>query len=656
MKCFFNKCILVVINMATKTMDKILVNVSKMENINDLKKYLSTFSYDLLLQLQEIYDDQYYNGGQSSIIDSRYDILAKIIKSNPLYVPKIGTKLRDGDNEVKLPFWLGSQDKIYPEDLNDLDKWLELNDDEYIITTKLDGVSCLLVSVDGEVKLYTRGDGIKGSDISYLRPYFKSIPAVIDEDIAVRGELIMKKKTFEEKYADVKANPRNMVAGRINGKTARDGLHDIDFVAYEIVGDGEMQPQKDQLDKLKDMGFTVVKHKIFDHIDVELLTQLFISVKKNEPYDVDGIIVMANVPYERNKAGNPEYSFAFKVMLEDSVYETTVEEVIWSVSKWGVLKPKIRVIPVSIGGGITLTYATAFNAKYIVVNKIGKGSVIKITRSGDVIPYIVGTVIPADKGDLPEDIDYKWNESGVDIYTLDLPAEACIKLIASFFEKTNIKYVKEATIEKLYNAGINSLMKIIGATQEELKSVPTIGDKSADRIYNNIRDGLKKLQMKQVIGASGIFGMGIGVRKIGNLFTVFPDLLEVYDQLDEEELVRRLLAVDNISVKTAIRIIKNLKMARAFKEEMKQYVSDTKQGKKVKQTLVDMKVVFSGFRDEDMSEKIGKRGGQVMTSVSSKTSAIIIPDNNTKLTAKIIKAKENGTVVYSRSQFITSFL
>ena len=103
----------------------------------------------------------------------------------------------------------------------------------YVISCKLDGVSGLYSTEGDKPKLYTRGNGIIGQDITHLIPYLR-LPTT--KNITIRGEFIIKKSAFNEKYKDTFSNPRNLVAGMINKKTisAKNYL-DIDFVAYEVI-------------------------------------------------------------------------------------------------------------------------------------------------------------------------------------------------------------------------------------------------------------------------------------------------------------------------------------------------------------------------------------------------------------------------------------
>lgn len=112
---------------------------------------------------------------------------------------------------------------------------------------------------------------------------------------------------------------------------------------------------------------------------------------------------------------NPEYSFAFKSNLLLDEAEVVVNGVEWNVSKDKYLKPIVKFTPVNING-IIIKQATGFNANFIVKNKIGIGSIIKIQRSGDVIPHIIAILKVADNNEpLMPDISYKWNKTNIDI-------------------------------------------------------------------------------------------------------------------------------------------------------------------------------------------------------------------------------------------------
>ena len=620
---------------------------------NDLKKYFNKEDINFLHQLKLYLDDKYYNRGEEVYLsDHQYDLLKEILqKRDPMYIPPIGAKIRMNDNRVELPFWLGSMDKLKPEDVLQLKRWLVKNESkDYVIESKLDGISCMLISKKGITKLYTRGDGIIGSDISYLTHYLKNIPKKIDEDIAIRGELIIRKDVFSKKYSSEFKNPRNMVAGRIAGKTARSGLEDIEFIAYEIIDNHTLIKPEEQLLKLVEMDFHVVNYSIVNSLKIENLIEIFMNFKDNTIFEIDGIIIQPNIPYKRNKSGNPSYAFAFKVRLDTNLVDAEVEEVEWNISRWGLLKPKIRIKPVFLNG-VTITYTSGFNARYIEDNQIGPKSIIKLTRSGDVIPFIV-EVIKKTKAQMP-DISYKWNETHVDIYTEENENIVCIKVITNIFASLNIKHVSELTVSKLYNHGLDNLLKIIYASKEDFEEIEGFGKRLSERTYNNIHQGLQNISLSTLLGGSSIFGRGIGVKKIEVLLEAIPDILELYSTISKKKLFKRINEVKGFSDKTTKNIIDNLPWAIKFVEKMKPFIS-IKIEINISNDLKSMIFVFSGFRDKKLEEEIIKRGGKVSTSVSSNTTCVIA-NNLHKITGKVQKAMDLNIDVYEKENFLLKF-
>ena len=634
-------------------METIVKKLAKYSD-NELEKYFNTEKLTKLHEIKLYLDDIYYNTGkESGFTDFQYDLLKEILqKRDPNYVPPVGAKVRAGDNKVRLPYWLGSMNKLKPEDVNELNRWIVKNEaTDCIIEDKLDGISCLLIINDKKIKLYTRGDGEIGSDISYFAPYFKNIPTNIRENIAIRGELIMKYNTFKEKYSAEFANPRNFVAGRLGSKTLRKGIEDIDFIAYEVVKDGICMKPEDQLNKLKDLGFDVVNYSLTNIITPEELIGKFLLSKQNSQYEIDGIIVQTNTPYIRNTNGNPTYAFAFKVRLDNNIIEAMVEEVEWNISKWGVLKPRIRITPVNLGG-VTITYTTGFNAKYIVDNDIGPGTIIQLTRSGDVIPYIV-SVVESTYAQLPEDVEYEWNETKVDIISKDNNNIMCVKLIASFFAALKIKHVSEATVNKMFNHGLKNIIDIVSASQKDFEEIEGFGKRLAERTYENIHNGLKNVSISLLLGSSGVFGLNIGAKKLELLFNAIPNILDIYKDHSYEDLYNEIINIEGFSDKTTSQIIDNLKWAEKFINSMEKYIT-IKDEKPISDDLLNYKIVFSGFRDKLLEEKIKKRGGKVVTSVSKNTTLLVVADINDK-SSKIQKARELGIDIYEKEDFIKVF-
>jgi DNA ligase (NAD+) len=617
----------------------------------EFKLYLKNTPIKKLHTLKLKLDELYYNQGTSPVSDDLYDMLKDfLVKNDSSYVPPVGAKLRDTDNRVALPYWLGSADKITPKDTDDIDRWLIANNGSYLAMDKLDGVSCLLIIENEIVKLYTRGDGKIGADISYLASYL-NIPKV--SDISVRGELIMSKKAFEPyKASGQYKNARNMVAGMIGAKTARAGLKDIDFVTYEIVGDSMEKPLS-QLKKLKKLGFTVVKHEPIHVITMENLERVYRRFREESKYDIDGLIVQNNTPYDRNISGNPEYMFAFKMLLDDSIHNAVIKSIEWNVSKWGQLKPVVIIEPIELND-ITIQRATAHNAKYVVDNLLGPGAIIKVTRSNEVIPYIVEVVKHAKTAQLPT-CPYTWDKNGVNMITAENDSTICVKLISGFFAKLNIKHVSEATVRKMYDNGLNNLIKIVSASKERLLQVPEFQEKSAERIYTNIREGLQNVKLSQLLGASGVFGFGIGRKRMDALLLDIPDLLTIYKKYNKKDLIDLIMGVEGFSYIMAEKVAVNLKYADSLVQKLSEYVT-LQSEKRVGNDMIGHKYVMTGFRDKKLEEDIASRGGKVVSTVSKNTTAVIVNMKSDKLTGKLKKADDLGIPIYEKERFISQFI
>ena len=446
-----------------------------------------------------------------------------------------------------------------------------------------------------------------------------------------------------------------MVAGRIGAKEIRPGLSDIKFIAYEIVGDGMMPAPSKQLETLKSFGFTVVRNKLVEQINVENLLQTLIEFKKTSEFEIDGIIIQANTPYERNTVGNPDYAFAFKARLEGSEVAAKVVGVNWNMSKWGQLKPQIEIEPIKLGG-VTITYTTGFNGNYIEENRIGPGAVVKMIRSGEVIPYIIEVVKPSPQGaDMP-DIPYKWNKTHIDISAEEFGETMCIKLIASFFAKLGIKHVGEKGVEKMYQDGLNNLLKILIAPQERIAQVPGFGTKGAERAWTNIHANLKELSIPLVLGASGIFGFGMGRKRTDNLFSAYPDILENYSKLSKTQLLDKISNIEGFSDITAQQVVDNISWADIFIKIMKTFAT-FKEKVVLSEALKDKKIVFSGFRDANLEEKVVSMSGKMSTSISGNTNILVVASKGGVPSGKVKKAMDIGTIeILTKQEFIDKYI
>ncbi len=606
-----------------------------------------------LLKLKEKADDAYHNSAFPIMSDEDYDKLVEEIERLGGEIT-VGATIRSGENRVKIPYWLGSLNKITPKSSAKLTKWLRDNFTDVIISEKLDGVSCLYVKNKDKICLYTRGDGIIGADISHLHQFIRNIPKnVSEENLVIRGELVIRKKDF---IYDEYKNARSMVAGLVNSKTLEEGMKHVRFVAYEIIyelDETAIRPSR-QISKLFELGFEVVRHgkESIQNISIDFLSELLTKWKETSEYNIDGIVITSNSKYIRNTDGNPKYAFAFKKIMDGDIQETTVLEVEWTVSKWGQLKPVVIIEPIVLKD-ITITRATAHHGKYVMDNGIGKGARISVIRSNDVIPYILNVIEPVEPN-MPN--DYTWDKNGVNILANrddeKISEQSCIKLAVDFFRKLDIKHVGEKTVEKMFSYGLNNLIKILLASKEDLLKI--FPEKTSERIYVNKQEGMKRVKIPTLLGATGIFGFGIGVKKVKSLFQKFPSILTDIDTMDKTQLFRKIQNIDGFSEITATKIVENIEFARDFLKKVG--ISVQVKTEKALSKLKNAKFVFSGFRDANLQGLIEDMGGSVMTSVSRNTTGVIVKTKSGPSTGKTDKAKTLGIPIITMEEFQKNFI
>ena len=419
---------------------------------------------------------------------------------------------------------------------------------------------------------------------------------------------------------------------------------------------------------LEQLKLNVVYYdKIINDLDFNDLRTKLIERKKNSLYEVDGIIICSNkIDNIRSKEKYPPYAFAFKDTELNEVREVKVLDVEWNVSKDGYIKPTLILEPVFLNG-VTISRVTANNAKFIVDNKIGKNTIIKLIRSGDVIPKIVGII----KHTIPllPDFKYKWNETKVDIIIDEEHNQQIISELVFFFEKLKIKYVSEGTVKKLVDIGIDSILKVFNITKKQLLEAEGIEDKLAEKIYNNIKEALDNLTILDLMVASNSFGHGIGERKIIKVLEKHPDILKLYEKLDEDELIDILINLESYDEITARNFIIGLdkfidlfnELEPSIRKQLRLSLNDYKKKlekiKNLDHKIKDKKVIFSGFRNEDLENKIKDNGGKIVSSVSKNTDILITTESaiKAKSNSKVIKALELKIEILSEDEFIKKY-
>ena len=630
--------------------------------LKDPLEIIKKLSIDELEEVITYAADKYYNSGESVINDQNYDLLIDFLKARApksQVLKNIGAKVKS-KNKVILDYWLGSMDKIKPSMINQLTSWIKKYKSPYYLSDKLDGVSALLLyKKNGDIKLYTRGTATEGTDITPLVKYLnlpsfddikkKKINAEhVDNIIAFRGELIIPTKVFEKNWADKLKNPRNSVSGLVNSKTINPDLaKDTNLVLYEIVD--PIFKIEDQFKIINELGFKTVKSKKVTEINFNILSEYLKDRRNKGEYTIDGIIVTNNEKYDRNTDGNPEYAFAFKDILEDQKAESKIINVEWKVSKNGYLNPTVVIEPVCVGG-VEIKRVTAHNAKFVVDNGIGKGAIIEIIRSGDVIPYIQ-KVIKQVKPDLPKG-KWHWNDTEVDIITDDKTTDdITIRNIHHFFSTLDTKGLGEKNIEKMYEAGLDSIEKILKATEEDLLTVEGFKEKTASNLVQNISNSMKNVNLAKLMAASNKLGEGMGERRMKQVLEAYPNIMVDYKKWSKKEFIDKIKELDGWEDKTSTVLATSFDDFVKFYQKLKSFITLEKV-KEIKTTkLTGKTMVLSGFRDAEIQKKLEDMGVKISSSVSKNTDYLVVKDKE-ETTSKIEKAKELGIKIITKNELI----
>ena len=623
-------------------------------------------------------DDAFFNDNEDLIKDDIYDVIKDHIRDKypkDKYFKRVGASVK---NKVVLPYYMGSLNKIKDSE-EEIAKYLTKYPGWYRITDKLDGVSCMLVYMPGKIKMYTRGNGTEGQDISHLLGYINNIPPIKNEndiqifglyntEIAVRGELIISKDNWEElgKMGKQGANPRNTVSGAINSDILnKDILSKIDFVAYSLI----LPKLIDGVDKLQNIGFNTVYSTGARFLKLESLSNILERRRLESKYVIDGIVIEEVTKYyEVEKGKNPEHAFAFKSIHTLEQVEVIVTKVEWNVSKDMYMKPIVMFKEIDLDG-VKIKQATGFNGQYITKNVIGPGSRIIIIRSGNVIPHIHNVLTPSANRtpSMPgiEGEDYKWNETHVDIMMLnkkgDKNRDFDIKNLIYFMKTASIENMGPGNISKIYDAGFDNIKKILNITKNDLLQINGFKEKTAENIINAL-SVLKDIDCLILMDASNIMGRGFSYKKLKLITDSFPSIL-LHDKKNRESTlkltVEDLLKVDGIAETSAKLFLDNLPKFHDFYDNLgikckeKSSNNDIVAANNIviNTNIFGKSFVFSGFRDKDLEEYIINMGGFIKTFISKNTDYLIVADLDEN-SSKAEKARSIGVPLILRDDKI----
>lgn len=629
---------------------------------------------------------EYYVNDNPSITDQEYDdYYNELLKLESKYPDlkrtdsptiRVGGQVVDKFEKVTHETPMLSFDDIFNEDeIVSFDERIRKTCPNacYTLEPKMDGLSGSLLYEKGVlVRAATRGDGVIGENITHNVKTIKSVPLKLNKpiDIEVRGEIYMSKKSFEKCNEQRKkdneplfANPRNAAAGSVrqldSSIAAKRGL---DFMAYFLPNSDKygIKTQLESLEFLKELGF-VTNYKlngiaknvkdIINYIDD-------LSSKRNSlPYEIDGVVLKVNSLVDEAKLGTtqrvPRWGIAYKFPAEEVL--TTLKEIKFTVGRTGKITPNAIFSPVHVAGSI-VSKATLHNEDYCVDKDVRVGDVISIRKAGDVIPEVVevkkerrtGNEMPFKMIENCPMCDSKLVKEDANYFCKNdlCPARKIESLIHFASRDTmNIDGLGERIIEDFYNMGfIKDISDIyrLEKHKEDLIELEGFGEKSVNNLLESIKNS-KSNSLEKVLFALGIRHVGKKTAKIlakryktiDNLFNA--SLEELTNVNDVGEIIAK-------SIKSYLDNLENQKLINELKELGLnfEYLSANTDDK-----LEGMTFVLTGtlekYKREELTKILENKGAKVTSSVTKKTTGVIVGD---KPGSKYDKALKLGVKIY----------
>ncbi len=604
-----------------------------------------------------------YEIGEIKIPDNEYDHYKRILQQlrpNSKFLLKIGNKPKK--NKETLPFILGSLTNKFEDDIQ---AWLDKNDNGsgFVLSHKLDGVAIECEYTDGTLTgAWLRGDHYVGENITAKALKFTPTHSCIRSQPLgkqyFKGEILLNCEPESIKRDDGTPykTKRNAAAGIIN-RDDHSKLQHL-YVIFHTYVPNQFIPtdlETNELGRMKYMQetFGILNNSVvnFAHADtktivIEVAKKLF---EQTTQYDKDGIVVTVNSSAVEN-IKLPEKKIAFK--FNKMAIEAKVEEVEWNTSRTGKIIPVVKIKPVNLGG-VTIKRATGFHAKFIYDNNIGPGAIIKIVRSGDVIPYIenvikasenVGGLIacPTCKHHPLETDDTKTH-----LYCTNqnCPAQTQ-KGIAYFFEKLGLENFSEKMITSL---GCKTVIDIYNLKREDILKLDGWAETSTDDFLNRIEQ-TKKARPEKILAAFGIDNLGNTTSKL-ILENFSPQ--DIINALDNQDLLKtmitKLIQVKGLGEIKVTSVIKGLK---ENKELLKKLMDTGINFVSVKGPLTGKSFCITGSLSKPRKayEQIIEKFGGTNSSISSCDYLIC---NTPSDSSKFKKAVERGVKVITETELIS---
>lgn len=597
----------------------------------------STYSTPVLETTLRAYNDA-YRSGTPLVNDNIYDTFVEELRrrkptSEFLQKPEPEPEGVFGKS-VPLPERMLSTQKAYTAEA--LQKWCsevsrvaEMLGVEPVlrVTPKLDGYAAYY---DGE-RLYTRGDGYKGQDITHFA-------ALTEIPSTGKGEIVVNKDYFASKLAGEYENTRNVIASALK--------------------EGELNPDIKLGIELGYIQFVPFSKLIDVSVDSEelALDSWWEAFVNGCEYDVDGLVIEAVDEAIRDEMGSTNHHHRWQIAYKRNIeyHDIRVTGLTWQTAKSGRITPVVELEPTRISG-VTVSRATGHHAGNVISRGIDDGAIVRVCRSGQVIPYISEVIAEAPFGVVPYPSECPScgmptvleGDNLICTNDLDCPAQVAGKIEHFFKTIGNCDGFGPAVCEKLVENGIRGVYELFASASPGMFKRMGFGDKTSENLWSELAKSTgRELEDWRFLAAFGIPNFGSAnceklLRNFGidSIFDIrVSDFLKI-DGFGEQTAKEFFSAI-------AGREQEFRDLQRAF--NLKPTDRTAKTGALSGKTICFTGTMVNGSR-KDMEAGAKALGATVTSSVSGKTDYLVCGDNVGA--AKTNAATKNGVKVLSEGEY-----
>lgn len=661
--------------------------MTEIERIDQLREELHTHNYNYYVLNAPVITDQEFDHLMRELQDLEAKHPEHFDPNSPSV--RVGSDLNKNFKQVEHKYPMLSLGNTYSQ--AEVTEFYDrvsksLNEDfEICCEMKFDGTSISLTYEHGKlVQAVTRGDGVRGDDVTDNVKTIRTIPLILHGDypdsFEMRGEILMPWDVFEElnrerelREEPLFANPRNAASGTLKSQnSAVVASRKLDAYLYYMLG--ENLPHDGHYENLMEAekwGFKISHitkkvhslQEIFDFInywDVE---------RKNLPVATDGIVLKVNSLRQQRNLGytakSPRWAIAYKFQAERAL--TRLNKVTYQVGRTGAVTPVANLDPVQLSG-TTVRRASLHNADIIASLDLHIGDMVYVEKGGEIIPKITEVDIDSRKADA-EKVEFITHCPECESKLIRYEDEAAFYCpnetgcppqikgkIEHFISRRamNIEGLGPETVDQFYQEGlIHNVADLYSLSTDDICRLDRMGEKSADNIIQGIARS-KEVPYERVLFALGIRFVGETVaKKVAKAFRSIDALaaanLDALIHVDEIGLKIAQSIISYFADEKNREIVERLRSAglklEADEEDLSGH-TDILQGKSIV-----ISGVFSRHSRDEYKELIEKHGGKNVGSISKKTSFILAGDNMGP--SKLEKARSLGIAIIDENEFLS---